>query len=78
MPLYEFVCRQCNKDFETIVPASRRDAVACPDCGNEKTARKISLASPARVSHTVAANTSFGQGCGAESCCGGGCSMMQN
>ena len=75
MPLYEFVCRQCNKDFEMIVSADRRDSVPCPTCHNEKTARKVSLSSPARVSQTVSANTSFGQGCGADTCCGGGCGL---
>jgi len=45
MPLYEYVCRACDTDFEALVPASRRDAAetACPQCGAAKTARKISL-----------------------------------
>lgn len=74
MPIYEFVCRKCNTDFEKIVSSAQRDAVPCPACGNAKSARKVSLTSPARVSQTVATRSDFG-GCGAPSCCGGGCQI---
>jgi len=73
MPIYEFACRKCNADFEKIVPASQRDAVACPHCGNEKTMRKISLAAPAQF---AAAKSAAAPPCGAERCCGGACPMM--
>ena len=51
MPLYEYVCRQCHSDFESLVPAGRRDAAdtPCPRCGATRTARKISLTAPAVV-----------------------------
>ena len=74
MPLYEFVCRQCNKDFETIVPSDRRDNVACPECGNPRTARKISLVSPAQVKSTFAPPCQSA-GCEYQSCCGGACGL---
>jgi len=71
MPIYEFACRKCNTDFEKIVPASQRDAVACPQCGHEKTMRKISLAAPAQI----AVKASSQAPCGAAQCCGGGCQL---
>lgn len=75
MPLYEYVCRACNTDFETLVPASRRDAAdtACPQCGEAKTARKISLmARP--IPSAGGASQPFD--CGAPGgCCGGSCAM---
>lgn len=72
MPLYEFACRKCNTDFEKIVPAIQRDSVSCPQCGNEQTLRKISLAAPAQVAVKA---SGAGQSCGAPQCCGGGCQM---
>ena len=76
MPVYEFACRECNKDFEKIVPASQRDSVQCPSCGNAHTLRKISLAAPVRVASAKGTGSMpSGEGCGASSCCGGGCGM---
>jgi len=77
MPLYEYVCRACDTDFEALVPASRRDAAdtACPQCGVTKTARKISLMAQAVVregGRTGGASEPFS--CGAPGgCCGGAC-----
>ena len=76
MPLYEYVCRHCNTDFEMIVPASRRDAAdtLCPHCGATKTARKISLTAPAVVKSGGSSTPNFD--CGAPGgCCGGSCAM---
>ena len=73
MPLYEYVCRACDTDFEALVPASRRDAAdaACPRCGATKTARKISLTAPPVVK---AGGASEAFNCGAPGgCCGGAC-----
>ncbi|MDQ2798838.1 MAG: zinc ribbon domain-containing protein [Armatimonadota bacterium] len=73
MPLYEYVCRACDTDFEALVPASRRDAAdrACPQCGTVKAARKISLTAQPVVK---AAGASEPFNCGAPGgCCGGTC-----
>lgn len=73
MPIYEFACRKCNTDFEKLVPASQRDSVSCPRCGNEKTLRKVSLAAPAQiVARTFRCS---GESCDAPQCCGGACRM---
>ena len=43
MPIYEFHCPKCGKDFEELVRAPSRQAVAaCPGCGSKRTERKIS------------------------------------
>ena len=73
MPIYEFACRKCNADFEKIVPSSQRDAVPCPQCGNEHTMRKISLAAPAQFAIKT---SNSAPPCGASQCCGGACPMM--
>jgi len=38
MPLYEFVCSKCEKDFESLVRSTKWEGtVACPHCGSKKT-----------------------------------------
>jgi len=77
MPLYEYVCRACDTDFEALVPASRRDAAdaTCPQCGATKTARKISLMAQAVVRQGGRpGGSSEPFHCGAPGgCCGGAC-----
>jgi len=33
MPLYEYVCEECEETFEVLRSASATDAVTCPECG---------------------------------------------
>jgi putative FmdB family regulatory protein len=37
MPLYEFVCRDCDKPFEVLHTLANfdRSKVACPGCGGQ-------------------------------------------
>jgi putative FmdB family regulatory protein len=39
MPLYVFLCRDCNKKFEHTLHISElgKTPVKCPQCGSEKT-----------------------------------------
>ncbi len=40
MPIYEFQCRQCDRQFETLVRSS--DVVTCPGCSSEDLKKLIS------------------------------------
>jgi putative FmdB family regulatory protein len=40
MPIYEYTCSHCDRDFALLVLGRRRPA--CPDCGSRKLRRKIS------------------------------------
>ena len=44
MPVYEFLCRDCKKEFEIVASISDYDAakVTCPACGSEKVERRWS------------------------------------
>ncbi len=45
MPIYEFECEGCGAVFEELV-AVGATAVACPECGAERTRRLLSAVSP--------------------------------
>lgn len=43
MPIYEYTCPKCGKSFDKLVRSmSSVDAVACPACGTNETARNPS------------------------------------
>ncbi|MEX2210422.1 MAG: zinc ribbon domain-containing protein [Gaiellaceae bacterium] len=63
MPIYEFVCMQCESHFEELV---RMDESAdCPDCASTNVRRQLSVF----AAHGIAGQPSFGGG----GCCGGSC-----
>lgn len=33
MPLYSYICMQCNNNFEEITGINERDTVVCNECG---------------------------------------------
>ena len=44
MPLYEYICRNCGKEFEKMIKFSEADLQPdCPDCQSHDTQKKISL-----------------------------------
>ncbi len=44
MPIYDFTCDDCQKDFEDIVIQS--EMPDCPHCGGKNVNRKVSAPSP--------------------------------
>ena len=41
MPIYEYVCKQCNKQFELLVQGST--APECPSCKSRKLEKQLSV-----------------------------------
>lgn len=46
MPLFEYICEDCNSEFELLV--NRSETPACPKCDSKKLDKLISVAA-ARV-----------------------------
>lgn len=44
MPIYEFECEECGARFEELVRAGA--AIACRECGSERTRRLYSTVAP--------------------------------
>lgn len=41
MPIYEYVCRECQEPFEVLV--RKRKTPACPACGSDDLERVLSM-----------------------------------
>ena len=42
MPIYEYRCRECRKEFEALVLPKFENATACPSCGSTELEQLIS------------------------------------
>jgi putative FmdB family regulatory protein len=73
MPIYEYLCRQCNEEFELLVRDGQKPA--CPSCGQRRLTKLLS----APVAHTVASQppcpAKEAGACQMPSCGGGGCGL---
>jgi putative FmdB family regulatory protein len=63
VPIYEYVCMECEAHFEELVRGDQ--VVACPDC----TATKVRKQFSTFAVHGASSQPSFGGG----GCCGGSC-----
>lgn len=66
MPLYEYICQECDNRFEKRVSFSEADnEQECPACGSQKSRKQISLF--ASTANGSSSNTGYSSGG-----CGGG------
>lgn len=69
MPIYEYRCLKCKKDFEYLVFGKDED-VTCPECNSKKVKRSMSACSfKSEGNYSSSAGSS-----GCSSCSGGTCS----
>ncbi len=62
MPIYEFKCQECGKEFEKfLLSYSQISQVKCPECGSEKVVKKVSACAVGGDSGTSGGScTAFG------------------
>jgi|HubBroStandDraft_4_1064222.scaffolds.fasta_scaffold482858_2 putative FmdB family regulatory protein len=73
MPIYEYLCEQCNERFEHLALRSAdRDskAAACPRCGSRRHSLQFSVFAPGANGNGKSVSS---QSASASSCCGGSC-----
>ena len=70
MPIFEYTCLTCEREFEKLVNGST--AVACPACGAVRVMKRLSLfrARSAVSAGSAPSGEAAPMGGG---CCGGGC-----
>ena len=69
MPIYEFACKKCKKEFEELV-FKTDEPVHCPKCNSSQVKRLMSVAAIKTKSGFKAATKSGGDG-GCGSCSSG-------
>ncbi len=68
MPIYEYRCEKCKKDFECLV-FRQDEQVDCPHCNSKKVNRLMS-----GFAHKSAGGKMVSSSSGCASCSGGSCS----
>jgi putative FmdB family regulatory protein len=43
MPIFDFSCNECGKNFDVMISNSDKDKVRCPQCSSAKVVQKLSL-----------------------------------
>jgi putative FmdB family regulatory protein len=67
MPIYEYVCMECESHFEELV--RNGEAVNCPDCEDSNVRKQLSVFAAVGA----AEQPSFGGPSSSGGCCGGSC-----
>lgn len=72
MPLYEYWCPECKRQFEKLRPMGSKDAeVKCPRCGSGVRRMLSVVAAVSRSDEGYAASSGGGCACGRGGCgCG--------
>lgn len=68
MPLYEYSCKTCEKDFEVLTSSKDADAVRCPECDGTEVNRLFGLPSAGRSQAPATNCRGDGPPCGAPYC----------
>ena len=73
MPLYEFHCPACEKDFELLVRG--KEEPHCPSCASTRLEKLPSAPAAPAASRDLPLARSAPGTCGRPQCGGGGCMM---
>lgn len=60
MPMFEYACVSCGKEFEKLVFSSETGPVTCPYCGSETTEKKLSVFASASSGKSPAGSVGAG------------------
>jgi putative FmdB family regulatory protein len=71
VPIYEYICDECNTRFERIV-INKQQEISCPKCSSRKATIQLSVFATAG-NGSGSSSPSGGFSGGGGGCCGGGC-----
>lgn len=78
MPLYEFICRNCQEKFEKLCSAACEiSSITCPKCGQQKAEKRFSMFATNSKSGSGSGNfrsSAPASGSGCSSCSSHNCS----
>jgi putative FmdB family regulatory protein len=65
MPLYEYICKNCDHQFEVLQRMGEGASdLSCPKCGEKKVEKQFSTFAAAGPSASTSASFGAGAGCG--------------
>jgi putative FmdB family regulatory protein len=68
MPLYEYLCGECNRESELLVNSSQEPT--CPECGSLRLTKLLSVVAAPSRNGSAAAQRDLPQGpCGSSCAC---------
>jgi len=70
MPLYEYACRECRREFELLVRGEERPK--CPHCESRRLDKLVSAAA-GHVARGKESTAGMPDNCGRPQCGAGGC-----
>lgn len=74
MPIYEYVCRDCDQEFELLIRGD--DKPTCPSCGQPRLTRQLSVPAAHTGGTTDLPCAAREQGaCDQSGCPSGGCGL---
>jgi putative FmdB family regulatory protein len=64
VPIYEYECPACGSTFEQLIRSERDErAAACPQCGNRKISRRLSVFAPRAAAPKASPSRAGCEGC---------------
>ncbi len=82
MPIYEYVCSSCKKEFEIIQKFSDEPLTVCPDCSG-MVSKKVSLGGFSlkgsgwyKTDYASKSESSSKNSSSCSGCCGGNCGQV--
>ena len=75
MPIYEYRCNDCGKEFEELILGNEEN-ISCPECKSSKVTRLLSLCR-SKVSGKEIPIGSASSASGCASCSGGNCASCK-
>jgi len=65
MPMYEYICKSCDHQFEILQRMGEgAEGLSCPKCGEKRVEKQFSTFSSTGPSTPTSAGFSAGAGCG--------------
>ncbi len=66
MPIFDFVCKECGKQFDVKISNAEKSKVKCPECNSSNLKQLLAFFNTggSKSSRT----TSFGQSCSVNNC----------
>jgi putative FmdB family regulatory protein len=71
VPIYEYVCMECESHFEELVRGEQQ--IACPDCAASNVSRQFSTFAVHGVAKQPSSRQPSFKAAGGGGCCGGSC-----